>query len=171
MACALVSLALVQNRHTDAILAPALYTKYQLEWRAMRVCFWVFACVCLCRESRVHILNLSGASEIGALCHIESYISLYGARGCEPTNFGPRGTLLSRVSNAFSLLRLCTRPFLLAPCFCVRLLIGRELLLLGLLAVLLVLRRILAGRGLHLVSGHAVLACSHDGPHLLLGAA
>ena len=44
----LVSLALVQNQHTDAILAPALYTKYQLEWRAMRVC--VFGClrVCVC---------------------------------------------------------------------------------------------------------------------------
>ena len=51
----LVSLALVQNRHTDAIyLAPALYTKYQLEWRAMRVCFCVFACVCLCREPCAH---------------------------------------------------------------------------------------------------------------------
>ena len=46
--CAAVSLALVQNQHTDAILAPALYTKYQLEWRAMRVC--VFGClrVCVC---------------------------------------------------------------------------------------------------------------------------
>ena len=41
----LVSLALVQNRHTDAILAPALYTNLS---GAPCVCVFAFACVFVC---------------------------------------------------------------------------------------------------------------------------
>ena len=48
-----MSLALVQNRHTDAILAPALYTNLS---GAPCVCVFAFACVfvhvCVC--VRVH---------------------------------------------------------------------------------------------------------------------